>query len=35
MRNILATLLLICAAMAASGHHGTPFFDSDTELRYE
>lgn len=35
MRHRLATLAALCAATGASGHHGTPFFDSDTELRYE
>ena len=35
MRKRLATLLLLCAATSTSAHHGTPFFDSDTEVRYE
>ena len=38
MRHTPATLTAwaaLCAAAGASAHHGTPFFDSDTELRYE
>ena len=35
MRHISATLTAFCAATGAFGHHGTPFFDSDTELRLE
>ena len=35
MRHRLATLAALCVAAGASAHHGTPFFDSDTELRYE
>ncbi len=35
MRHRLATLAALCAATGASAHHGTPFFDTDTELSYE
>ncbi len=35
MRHISATLTAFCAATGAFGHHGTPFFDGDTELRLE
>lgn len=35
MRHRLATLAALCVATGASAHHGTPFFDSGTELRYE
>jgi len=35
MRHILATLTALFAATGASGHHGTTFFDGDTELRFE
>ena len=35
MRHMPLILGALCTATTASGHHGTPFFDSDTELRYE
>ena len=35
MRYKLATMTALCAATGAFGHHGSTFFDGDTELRYE
>ena len=35
MRYKLATMTALCAATGAFGHHGSTFFDGDTEMRYE
>ena len=31
----LTALTALCAAAGASGHHGTPFFDGNTEVRFD